>query len=69
MNVEQVIAELHEQVMRDRWTLEHCPDPAPSVDFYADRIIDYEDDIRRLREEQACHVSTKMTISKNRSSK
>jgi hypothetical protein len=51
-DISRLISDLHEQVMRDRWTLEHCPDPAPSVDFYADRIIDYESDIRELRRVQ-----------------
>lgn len=50
MNAEEYIAGLVEQIKRDNWTLDHCPDAAPGRAFYEERIAAYQEEVKRLRE-------------------
>jgi hypothetical protein len=44
------IADLINEIARDNWTLTHDPTPAPSPEFYLDRITKNHEEVTRLRE-------------------
>lgn len=48
--LEQYELDLIDQIARDSWTLDNCPDPAPDIAFYIERISRNREEVLRLQE-------------------
>lgn len=49
---DEYIADLIAQIARDNWTLNHDPTPAPSNDFYLERMTKFHEEVTKLQEDQ-----------------
>lgn len=46
---EQNIADYVAEIARDHWTLNNVPDPAPSAEFYIQRIQMFQEEVAKLK--------------------